>query len=159
MKDLTKEYLEEAASKKVGKKEQSCEIESEAGRLGIKNGNALVPTHQPKERIYSKKYTEEQQRASVWNTVAVVQSVGNFHTLTDRSAAEVFRNLLTCLPSNKLLEKKNSVFFTDGARNLQKQIETIFSFHSDTIILDCYHMKKTMSGMVEHVCKRKKRAA
>ncbi len=64
-----------------------------------------------------------------------------FVVYTDFSAVS-FRNLLAYLLSHHLLEEKNLVFFTDGANDIRKQIETHFAFRSFTIILDWYHLKK-----------------
>lgn len=94
--------------------------------------------HQKEQR----KQAVEKQGVYVWNTVAVVQSAENSYTLTGKDTSEVFRNLLAYLLSNQLLEKRNLVFFTDGAKNIQRQIETYFGFHPYTIILDWYHLKK-----------------
>ena len=94
--------------------------------------------HQKEQR----KQAVEKQGVYVWNTVAVVQSAGKCYTLSGNDTSEVFRNLLAYLLSNQLLESRNLVFFTDGAKNIQRQIETYFSFHPYTIILDWYHLKK-----------------
>lgn len=84
----------------------------------------------------------QKQGAYVWNTVAVVQSQQDSYTLTGVGMPQVFRSLLAYLLSNRLLEGKNLVFFTDGASDIRRNIEEMFAFRSYTIILDWYHLKK-----------------
>lgn len=84
----------------------------------------------------------EKQGVYVWNTVATIQSQQFSYTLTDGSMPQLFRNTLACLLSNELLAGKNLVFFTDGANDIRCNIEKMFTFHSYTIILDWYHLKK-----------------
>lgn len=84
----------------------------------------------------------EKQKAYVWNTVATIQSQQFSYTLTDGSMPQLFRNTLARLLSNRLLAGKNLVFFTDGANDIRCNIEKMFTFHSYTIILDWFHLKK-----------------
>ena len=110
----------------------------------------IVPSQQKRLPISGKerrKEAVEKQGTYAWNTVAVVQSAGNCYTLTGGDTRVVFRNLLAYLLSNQLLEKKNLVFFTDGAKNIQKQTETYFAFHPYTIILDWYHLKNAVRNI------------
>jgi len=37
---------------------QNCEVEAEIGRILVKKGSAIVPAHQPKERIWSQSFQE-----------------------------------------------------------------------------------------------------
>lgn len=56
---IAEAYLEEAvkASKK-GAKKGDCEIEGELGRIAVNGGDAIVPEHQPKERILTEAFRE-----------------------------------------------------------------------------------------------------
>lgn len=80
--------------------------------------------------------------AYVWNTVATVQSQEYSYTLTGVGMPKVFRSLSACLLSNRLLEQKTLVFFTDGASDIRRNIEEMFAFRPYQIILDWYHLKK-----------------
>lgn len=84
----------------------------------------------------------QKQGAYVWNTVAAVQSQEYSYTVTGVGMPQVFRNLLACLLSNRLLEQKTLVFFTDGASDIRRNIEETFAFRPYQIILDWYHLKK-----------------
>lgn len=86
--------------------------------------------------------TAEKQGVYVWNTVATIQSKQFSYTLTDGSMAQTFRSTLACLLSHELLAGRNLVFFTDGASDIRRNIEGLFTFHPYTIILDWYHLKK-----------------
>ena len=124
-----------ATNEQIQSSRQRLEAASETVYISV---DEVGVKHQKEER----KQAVEKQGVYVWNTVAVIQSAGKSYTLTGKDAGEVFRNLLAYLLSNQLLENRNLVFFTDGAKNIQRQIETYFTFHSYTIILDWYHLKK-----------------
>lgn len=72
----------------------------------------------------------------------MVQSQQDSYTLTGVGMSQTFHNMLAYMLSNKLLERKNPVFFTDGASDIRRNIEKMFRFHPYTIILDWYHLKK-----------------
>lgn len=78
----------------------------------------------------------------VWNTVANIEAKNTSHTVTGVGMKKTFLYVLAYLLQSNLLSGKNLVFFTDGARNIFANISEIFSFHSYTVILDWYHLKK-----------------
>lgn len=94
--------------------------------------------HQKEHR----KGTAEKQGVYVWNTVATIQSQQFSYTLTDGSMPQTFCSTLAYLLSHGLLAGRNLVFFTDGASDIRRNIEDLFTFHPYTIILDWYHLKK-----------------
>lgn len=94
--------------------------------------------HQKEHRTQDSK----KQGAYVWNTVAFVQSATSSYTFSGVGMQKVFCFVLAYLLSHRLLEKKKLIFFTDGASDIRKHIETIFSFRNYEIILDWYHLKK-----------------
>lgn len=108
--------------------EESCYVSIDD--IGVK--------HQKEHR----KGASKKQGAYVWNTVAVVQSQQDLYTLTGVGMPQVFRSALAYLLAHGLLDRKNLVFFTDGANNIRCNIAETFSFHPYTIILDWYHLKK-----------------
>ena len=124
-----------AANEQIQSSRQRLEVTTETVYISI---DEVGVKHQKEKR----KQAVGKQGVYVWNTVAVVQSAGGNYTLTGKDTGSVFRNLLAYLLSNQLLENRNLVFFTDGAKNIQKQIETYFAFHPYIIILDWYHLKK-----------------
>ncbi len=84
----------------------------------------------------------EKKGVYVWNTVADIQTNQGFHTVTGVGMRKTFVFTLAYLLQHKLIAGKSLVFFTDGARDIFANIAEIFSFHSYTVILDWYHLKK-----------------
>lgn len=75
------------------------------------------------------------------NTVIHIQVNDHVYLLTATSMHEAFTLLLAFLLHNHLFERQ-LIFFTDGARNIKKAIETVFVFCPYSIILDWYHLTK-----------------
>ena len=84
----------------------------------------------------------EKQGVFVWNTVVTVETPEYAYTLTNIGMRRTFCNTLAYLLEQGLLEKKHLTFFTDGARDIGKNIEEVFKFRPYSIILDWYHLKK-----------------
>ena len=55
---------------------------------------------------------------------------------------KVFLYVLSYLIQHNLLAGKTLVSFTDGERDIFANIAELFSFHSYTVILDWYHLRK-----------------
>ena len=94
--------------------------------------------HQKEQR----KEKGEKQNKYVQNTVISLQSGTYSAVLTGVGMEGTFHSALACMLNQKLLEQRALVFFTDGARNIQANIESMFGFRPYTIILDWYHLKK-----------------
>lgn len=92
----------------------------------------------------------------VENTVIHVQSSEGSHILTAIGIDRAFRILLAFLISNNLLEGRNLVFFSDGAQNIRKGIETYFSFCPYKHYLDWYHLEKRMTELLSMALKGSK---
>ena len=84
----------------------------------------------------------EKNGVYVWNTVAHIETDSRSYTITGVGMKKVFLYVLSYLLQQNLLAYKTLVFFTDGARDIFANIAELFSFHSYTIILDWYHLKK-----------------
>ena len=84
----------------------------------------------------------EKNGVYVWNTVAQIETDSRSYTITGVGMKKVFLYVLSYLLQQNLLAHKTLVFFTDGARDIFANIAELFSFHSYTIILDWYHLKK-----------------
>ena len=84
----------------------------------------------------------ERKGVYVWNTVADIETDHSSYTITGVGMKKVFLYVLSYLLQHNLLANKSLVFFTDGARDIFANIAEMFSFHSYTIILDWYHLKK-----------------
>ena len=80
------------------------------------------------------------EKAFVKNTVIEVQTSENSVILTATDMKTAFLNLLAYLLSNGLLNEKNLVFFTDGAKDLRGYITKLFAFRKVRVILDWYHL-------------------
>ena len=85
---------------------------------------------------------KEKNGVYVWNTVAHIETDSRSCTITGVGMKKVFLYVLSYLLQQNLLAYKTLVFFTDGARDIFANIAELFSFHSYTIILDWYHLKK-----------------
>lgn len=94
--------------------------------------------HQKERRIGN----GEKNGVYVWNTVADIETNQGSHTVTGVGMRKTFLFVLAHLLQHEMLAGKTLVFFTDGARDIFANIAEIFSFHSYTVILDWYHLKK-----------------
>lgn len=92
----------------------------------------------------------------VENTVIHVQSSEGSHILTAVGIDKAFRYLLAFLFSNHLLEERHLIFFSDGAQNIRKGIETYFSFCPYVHYLDWYHLEKRMTELLSMALKGSK---
>lgn len=90
----------------------------------------------------------------VENTVIHIQSKEGSYILTTVGMAEAFKFLIAFLLSNRLLENRHLYFFTDGANNIRKSIETYFDrLCPYTIYLDWYHLEKRMTELLSMALK------
>lgn len=94
-----------------------------------------------KHQKESRNEGSERKYKYVQNTVAHIQYCDNKYVLTAVGMCDVFKSILAFLLANNLLSK-NLIFLTDGAKDIKSHIESVFSFHSYSIILDWYHLKK-----------------
>ena len=84
----------------------------------------------------------------VENTVIHVQSREGEYTITDVGMKKAFTILVAYLISNNLLENRHLYFFSDGAANIRKSIETFFTdLCPYKHILDWYHLEKRMNEL------------
>lgn len=77
----------------------------------------------------------------VENTVAYIQYADKSCVLTGIGMQNVFKSVLAFLLANNLLSHE-LVFLTDGAKDINGYIDSIFQFHPYSVILDWYHLKK-----------------
>ena len=84
----------------------------------------------------------QKSRVYVQNTVAVIDTQKGMHILTNVGQRRTACNILAHLIENQMLSHKHLIFLTDGAKDIRRNIEEIFSFRRYTIILDWYHLKK-----------------
>ena len=113
---------------KIEDSEQTCYISFDD--IGVKHQKEHRTGDNAKNGIY------------VWNTVADIETNHGSHTVTGVGMKKTFLYVLAYLLQSNLLAGKTLVFFTDGARNIFGNIAEIFSFHTYTVILDWYHLKK-----------------
>lgn len=90
----------------------------------------------------------------VEHTVAHIQQGQSVYVLTASSMKTAMKSVLAFLLFNGLLHHK-LVFFTDGARNIKKSINELFSFHPFTVILDWFHLKKKCQELLSMALKGK----
>lgn len=82
----------------------------------------------------------QKEKAFVKNTVIEVEAAEKSVILTAGEMKTAFLALLACLAANGLLNGKNLVFFTDGAKDLRGHITKLFAFRKFRVILDWYHL-------------------
>ncbi len=104
--------------------------------IGVKHQN----DHRGENRSKDGKYVE--------NTVIHVQADGNTYFITAIGMEHAFSILLAFLLKNGLMEDRLLIFFTDGARNIKKHIESVFAFRQFIIVLDWYHLKKKCKELI-----------
>ena len=75
--------------------------------------------------------------------MADIETNHSSYTVTGVGMRKVFLYVLSYLLQHNLLAGKTLVFFTHGARDIFANIAELFSFHSYTVILDWYHLKKS----------------
>lgn len=90
----------------------------------------------------------------VENTVVHIQHGQDTYALTAVGMMNAMKSTLAFLIFNGLL-CNNLIFFSDGARNIKNSIETVFSFHPYTIILDWFHLKKKCQELLSMALKGK----
>ena len=117
-----------ASTWQIEREDQTCYISPDD--IGVK--------HQKEHRMGS----DEKNGAYVWNTVADIEVDKVSHIVTGVGMKKTFLFALAHLLKHNLLAGKTLVFFTDGARNIFRNIDEIFSFHPYTVILDWFHLKK-----------------
>lgn len=93
---------------------------------------------------------------NVENTVIHIQSAEGFYVLTAVGMDKAFRLLMAFLLGNGLLENRHLYFFSDGASNIRRSIETYFSFCPYVHMLDWYHLEKRMTELLSMALKGKK---
>ncbi|HBI59961.1 MAG TPA: hypothetical protein DDY31_01910, partial [Lachnospiraceae bacterium] len=76
------------------------------------------------------------------------------YALTSIGMREAIKLVLSFLLFNNLLNKE-LIFFTDGAKNIKSHIESVFSFHPYTVILDWFHLKKKCQELLSMSIKGK----
>lgn len=98
----------------------------------------------------------EKSSKNVENTVIHVQAPEGSYILTAVGMDNAFKLLLAFLFDNHLLENRHLYFFSDGASNIRKSIETYFSFCPSVHMLDWYHLEKRMTELLSMALKGKK---
>lgn len=93
----------------------------------------------------------------VENTVIHIQDSVGEYVLTAIGMKEAFTFLMAFLLSNHLLENHHLYFFSDGAQNIRKNIESFFAFCPYILMLDWYHLEKKMTELLSMALKGTKK--
>ena len=107
-----------------------------------------------KHQKASRSQEETKDSKYIENTVVDIQYGSASYALTSVGMRETIKLLLSFLLFNNLLNKE-LIFFTDGAKNIKSHIESIFSFHPYTVILDWFHLKKKCQELLSMSIKGK----
>jgi hypothetical protein len=111
-----------------------------------------------KEEGRKKDAPAKEKREMVSNTVAHIQS-GNSeaYTLNTANITQMMIIVVAFLLNNGLMNGTGPfVFFTDGAQDLRKAIESFFAFLPFKIILDWYHLEKKCKDLLSMAITGKK---
>ena len=115
---------------------QSCIkilINAEADEIGV--------PHQKDKRSKGEDDPGVKYSKTVQTAVAVIAVGIKKYIVVADNVRQLLRRVLALLLHNNLLSDGNLVFFIDGANNLRKEIDNIFSIFNPTIYLDWYHLK------------------
>ena len=107
-----------------------------------------------KHQKASRNQEETKDSKYVENTVVHIQYGMASYALTSIGMREAIKLVLSFLLFNNLLNKE-LIFFTDGAKNIKSHIESVFSFHPYTVILDWFHLKKKCQELLSMSIKGK----
>lgn len=131
------------------------------------NANELEIEANPEDCVYisiddigvkhqkaSRNQEETKDSKYVENTVVHIQYGMASYALTSIGMREAIKLVLSFLLFNNLLNKE-LIFFTDGAKNIKSHIESVFSFHPYTVILDWFHLKKKCQELLSMSIKGK----
>jgi hypothetical protein len=108
--------------------------------------------HQKDER----KNGGKKERKIVENTVIHIQADSRAYVITAVGMERAFRLLVAFLLENHLMENRHLLFFSDGAQNIRKNIETYFGYRPYTLILDWFHLAKRIREFSSMAFKMKK---
>lgn len=107
-----------------------------------------------KHQKASRSQEETKDSKYIENTVVHIQYGMASYALTSIGMREAIKLVLSFLLFNNLLNKE-LIFFTDGAKNIKSHIESVFSFHPYTVILDWFHLKKKCQELLSMSIKGK----
>lgn len=79
---------------------------------------------------------------NVETAVAYIRCAEGIYRIAEKTIKRSLLTTLAFLLSNNLMSDRELLFFTDGAKNLKRAIESIYSFRPYTINLDWIHVKK-----------------
>ena len=135
---LSRERLDALASE-LENPEESCYISADE-----------ILVRRQKER---RQEDYKKERAFVKNTVIEVQTPESSVILTAGDMKAAFLTALAYLISNRFLNGKSLVFFTDGAKDLRGHITKLFAFRKFRVILDWHHLTERCKVCLSMSCK------
>lgn len=111
-----------------------------------------------KEQGRKKGAPPKEKREMVYNTVAHIQNGDSqAYTLNTHNITQMMIIVVAFLINNGLMDGTGPfVFFTDGAQDLRKAIESFFAFLPFKIILDWYHLEKKCKDLLSMAINGKK---
>jgi len=85
---------------------------------------------------------EKGKKKYVSNTNIDIQKGKEAYIINDKNIKEALKLLMGFLLANSLIGQYQLVFFTDGAKDINDPINSMFGFVAYKIILDWYHLKE-----------------
>lgn len=142
--------IEEAVERFNSKTENGCQIQGDSMISQIETVpqktvyvmlDDICASHQKEKRtVSSHKGFKGAER--VETTVVYLKSSEGEYRLAAKDVPSACRLTVAFLLTNGLLENRELVFFTDGARTLQNNIDKYFAFHPHSVHLDWFHIRK-----------------
>lgn len=127
-------------------------IEDCPKRAIIASFDGVLTAHQNEIRGVNGK---KPYKSRVWVETYVVHiQIGDeMHVMTAENMFVAFKKFLAFALENGLRDGVPVVFFSDGAKEIRKTIETYFSFYPYRLFLDWYHLQKKIRQFISSVFK------
>ncbi len=134
----TKEYNEKHEDFPIGVIPDNFLPEEDSSKAVLVSVDDVLVKHQKDER--REDYIKEKK--NVANTVIHIQADGKAYILTAVGIRKAFLLLAAFLLENGLLENRQLVFLSDGAKEIREYAEKFFSWRPYILILDWFHLAK-----------------
>ena len=136
--EATKEYNARHEDFQIGIIPDRFLPEEDSSKAVLVSVDDVLVKHQKDER----KAEFVKEKKNVTNTVIHIQADGKSYILTAVGIRKAFVHLSAFLLKNGLLENRQLVFLSDGAKEIKDYAEKFFSWRPYILILDWFHLAK-----------------
>lgn len=134
----TKEYNAKHADFPIGVIPDDFVPEKDRSEVVLVSVDDVMVKHQKDER----RIEFVKEKKNVANTVIHIQADGKVYIITAVGIRKAFLILVAFLLENGLLENRQLVFLSDGAKEIKDYAEKFFSWRPYILILDWFHLAK-----------------